>query len=256
MNHVLVWNFGIRKSLEEAFVFINSDFTFLTVPDCTKWVQCLAVQLDWVRNKLREFFYNLFHYCLLAEFSALRGKLDDDASSTVEVEVICVRNFEGSHAVGYPSHSLCGSGLAREHFDVMWHYKTWVKADTELSDDRVRNALINLAFLEIFYECSRARLCNRAQIVDIFITIHTDAWIKESNCTFFWVGRETDIQFISSRLYWLFATLNHESSFFKSIWGVGEQFSNKDLFISIYGLRNDVEQFSRFSLEFTLFSTR
>lgn len=54
VEHVLVGNFSIGKVFKETLVFINSHLTFGTVPNRTERVDHLSVELDWVRNKLRE----------------------------------------------------------------------------------------------------------------------------------------------------------------------------------------------------------
>ena len=90
MDHILVWNFGVSKSFEEAFIFVNSHFTLFAVPDGSKRVDGLAIKFDRVCDKLREFFDHFFDDFFLAEFAALRGKLHHDTSSTLEIKIVSI----------------------------------------------------------------------------------------------------------------------------------------------------------------------
>jgi hypothetical protein len=90
VDHVLIRNLGVRQGLKEAFILVDSHLTLFAVPDGSKGVDSLAIQLDWIGNKLREFLHNFLDDVFLAEFAAFGGKLHYDTGATLKVEVVCI----------------------------------------------------------------------------------------------------------------------------------------------------------------------
>jgi len=106
MKHVFVWDLGIGDVFVEPFVLVDCHFTLLTVPDRTEVVNDLAVQLDWMRNELRELFYGFVNETVSREFTGLGQKFQNNTGASCEVEIISIRNLIRAATVGNPSNAL------------------------------------------------------------------------------------------------------------------------------------------------------
>jgi hypothetical protein len=106
VEHVFVWDLRVGNLFIEALIFVDCDFTLLTVPDSSESVNNLAVQFYWMGNKLRELLDGLVNEAVSAEFTRLRQKFEDDAGTSLKVEVSSIRNLVGAATVGNPSNTL------------------------------------------------------------------------------------------------------------------------------------------------------
>ena len=69
MQHILVGNLRVCQLLKESLILIQSDISFLSVPDSAKGIDCLPVKLDWIADELRELFDDFLNHDVLTEFS-------------------------------------------------------------------------------------------------------------------------------------------------------------------------------------------
>lgn len=84
MKQVLVGDLGISQLLEEAFVFIASDLTLVSLPNGLQVIEHLPIQLDGITDELRELLDNLLNLSLRRELSAIWSQLQSDLGTSLE----------------------------------------------------------------------------------------------------------------------------------------------------------------------------
>jgi hypothetical protein len=118
----------------------------------------LSVQLDWIRNELRELLDRFVNEAISRELSAFWQKLEDDLGASLEVEVVNVSDFVGATAVGDPPDTLLAFFFG-EYLNMVGHNKRGVEANTELTDNGLGDTVVvNICtcFLHLLHECLRA----------------------------------------------------------------------------------------------------
>lgn len=106
VEHVLVRYLSVGNLLVKAFVLIDGDLAFLSVPDGAERVNDLAVELDWIRNELRELLDCLFNKAVSAELTRLWQELKLDLGAPLEVQVLSVSDLVGAAAIRHPPNAL------------------------------------------------------------------------------------------------------------------------------------------------------
>ena len=138
---------------------------------------------------------------------------------------------------------------------MVWHDERWVKSHTELTNNWVRNIPVAFTFIHFFNKSLWAWLSDGSQILNDFLTGHTNTWIENNNGSFLRVGEDRNVEVIFA-----WATHSWISSgeikpmLLESVRAVGKQFSQENFLICVNWLCDNVKQLSGLSLKFFLFT--
>ena len=127
------------------------------------------------------------------------------------------------------------------------HHKGRVETNTELSDDGYifRRVLFRV---QILFELVRAGFCNDAQVILRLGFIHTDTIVDNGDGAVFFVQLHTDFKIISGHADILISQ-GQIAQFVDGVRCVGDDLTEKNLFIGINGVDHKIQQSLRFCFE-------
>ena len=135
MKFEFIWNFGICQLFEKSFIFILCHFSFFSVPNCLNAINLLSIQSDRITNKLRKLLYNFLYLNLFTKLSAICFQLNQNLSSSIEIQIGCFRNNKLSRAIRYPSNSRLILSFCID-FNFISNNKTTIKSNSKLPNYR------------------------------------------------------------------------------------------------------------------------
>ena len=157
------------------------------------------------------------------------------------------RTATAGTAVAHPAHGFIGlqAGTARFDGDLVGHDKAGVKAHAELADQVAVGLLVAA---ELAHKVFGTALGNRAQVVDGFLHRQANAVVGDGECLGVLVERDFDLQlgvvFVQAAVVDRFKT-----QLVARVRRVGDQLTEKNLFVGVQGVRHQVQQLGYFGLE-------
>ena len=136
------------------------------------------------------------------------------------------------------------------------HDKTGIEADTELADDRITSTAV-LRVVHIIHciaEVLRARLRNRAKVLDDLISCHANAAIENSDSALLRVSGDANLEGLAACFH--LAACNLEPKLFERIRTVREELTNENFLICVDRLGHDIKELASFCLKLFLGRSR
>jgi hypothetical protein len=154
-------------------------------------------------------------------------------------------------AVRLPTDAVLGlADGARDDRHLVGNHERRVEADTELADQF--RPLADLLALQVLQEGARARLGDRAELVDDALARHADAVVGDGQRLGVLVGDDPDHPVLVV-LQQLLVLERVEFDLVDGIAGVGDQFTEEDFAVGVEGVSDDVQQLLQLGLELKCF---
>ncbi len=123
--------------------------------------------------------------------------------------------------------------------------EAWVETNTELADDVLRTTFVSI-LLQCLSKLFGATFGDGTQVIDQLLSGHTDSIVRNGNSLLGVVDVDVNDQIIPQ--------LGNEPLFLESIRGIGEEFSQEDLLVSVQRLGNNIQKLFGLGFELHLLS--
>ena len=238
----------MRHMLVKLFIFIIADFRFGTGPQCRRFVNrflfiaCFALVIEFGHHDgqgdmIRIFVYYAAQPIVVEKIIFSFTQMQGDAGTAFGLFNIFDIVF--TFTAGLPAYAMFAAkpGAACFQRHLVGHNECRIEADAELTDQMRIFGLITGEVIEKF---AGTRIGDSADIIHHFLTVHTNAVIHQSNGASGLIETDIDFQLAVVLIQGLIGQ-RFETELVTGIRGVGNQLTQKYLFIGIQGMNHEVQ---------------
>ena len=236
---------GAALEFVEVLVFLLADFAFAFQPKRLHRVELFAVELQRERDVFRIALQHVLRLVFFGEI--LEFLLQPDHELRAARERLARRlDRVAAVPVARPAQRLAlFAPRAREELHFLGDHEHGEKPDAELPDQVLVPAAVFLQFPQKFL---RSRMRNRAEVFDELLARHPDAGIRDRQRSRLLVRRNVDFE-RALRLENAFFRQLRVAHFFQRVARVGNQLAQKNVFVLVNRVRDDVEHLLDFRLK-------